>query len=212
MHAGKKTAKSGPAKAAPTQGCKANIAAAAAPVTVQASAHANSKYTAAPAIPVDTPYSAESLSQALPQPLTPSPYLQLPSAVHAQQTFVQMLTQASQNNATTDAARWARHWCTGPDNRTTSELQHYAGIGEEEAFHLLELQQREALYGPSHPNLADSLSNLAILYNQSGAYDKAQPLYERALRIYETVLGPDHPDVAHTLTDLAVLHLEQASC
>ena len=75
----------------------------------------------------------------------------------------------------------------------------------------MELRQREALYGPNHPNLADSLSNLAILYNQSGAYDKAQPLYERALRIYETVHGPDHPDVAHTLTDLAVLHLEQAS-
>ena len=75
----------------------------------------------------------------------------------------------------------------------------------------MELRQREALYGPNHPNLADSLSNLAILYNQSGAHNKAQPLYERALRIYETVHGPDHPDVAHTLTDLAVLHLEQAS-
>jgi centrosomal protein CEP104 len=40
-------------------------------------------------------------------------------------------------------------------------------------------------------------------------YNKAQPLYERALRIYEKTHGPDHPDVAHTLTDLAVLHLEQ---
>ena len=76
---------------------------------------------------------------------------------------------------------------------------------------MMELQQREALYGPNHPNLADSLSNLAILYNQSGEYDKAQPLYERALQIYQTAHGPDHPDVAHTLTDLAVLHLEQAS-
>lgn len=76
---------------------------------------------------------------------------------------------------------------------------------------MMELQQREALYGPNHPNLADSLSNLAILYNQNGDYDKAQPLYERALQIYQTAHGPDHPDVAHTLTDLAVLHLEQAS-
>lgn len=42
-----------------------------------------------------------------------------------------------------------------------------------------------------------------------GEYDKAQPLYERALKIWEKTLGPDHPDVAHTLTDLAVLHLEQ---
>lgn len=41
--------------------------------------------------------------------------------------------------------------------------------------------------------------------------DKAQPLYERALAIYEKVYGPDHPEVAHTLTDLAVLHLEAVS-
>ena len=47
------------------------------------------------------------------------------------------------------------------------------------------------------------------MYNQQGEYDKAQPLYERALAIWEAAYGPNHPDVAHTLTDLAVLHLEQ---
>ena len=45
---------------------------------------------------------------------------------------------------------------------------------------------------------------------QAGDFAAAQPLYERALGIWEAALGPDHPDVAHTLTDLAVLHLEQA--
>ena len=44
---------------------------------------------------------------------------------------------------------------------------------------------------------------------QAGDYARAQPLYEKALRIWEAALGPEHPDVAHTLTDLAVLHLEQ---
>ena len=43
-------------------------------------------------------------------------------------------------------------------------------------------------------------------------FAKAQPLYERALRIYEKARGPDHADVAHCLTDLAVLHLEQVGC
>ena len=62
----------------------------------------------------------------------------------------------------------------------------------------------------AHPDLADCLSNLAILANARGDYGRAQPLYERALRIYEAAHGPDHADVAHTLTDLAVLHLEQA--
>ena len=57
--------------------------------------------------------------------------------------------------------------------------------------------------------MAISLSNLAILHNQRGEYSKAQPLYERALEIFELNFGPSDANVAHTLTDLAVLHLEQ---
>ena len=79
----------------------------------------------------------------------------------------------------------------------------------EEAIHEAELRRREAILGPNRPEVAESLSNLAILYNQRGAFDRAQPLYERALRIYESEYGPNSTEVAHTLTDLAVLHLEQ---
>ena len=57
--------------------------------------------------------------------------------------------------------------------------------------------------------IAEGCSNLAIMYNQQGEHARAQPLYERALAIWEAAYGPNHPDVAHTLTDLAVLHLEQ---
>jgi tetratricopeptide (TPR) repeat protein len=57
--------------------------------------------------------------------------------------------------------------------------------------------------------VATALANLAILYNQQNEFAKAQPLYERALHIFETHYGSDHPEVAHTLTDLAVLHLER---
>lgn len=74
---------------------------------------------------------------------------------------------------------------------------------------LQELRAKEQQYGRSHPAVAEACSNLAILYNQRGDYKQAQPLYERALSIYEANFGPDHSDVAHTLTDLAVLHLEQ---
>ncbi|KXZ41368.1 hypothetical protein GPECTOR_518g498 [Gonium pectorale] len=72
-----------------------------------------------------------------------------------------------------------------------------------------ELEAREAELGPDHPDVAESCSNLAILYNQRGDCDRALPLYERALAIYENLYGKDHPEVAHTLTDIAVLHLEQ---
>jgi len=75
-----------------------------------------------------------------------------------------------------------------------------------------ELAVRERALGPDHPDVAESLTNIAILYNQRLEFAKAQPLYERALRIYEKARGPDHANVAHCLTDLAVLHLEQVGC
>jgi tetratricopeptide (TPR) repeat protein len=37
------------------------------------------------------------------------------------------------------------------------------------------------------------LNNLASLYRATGAYAKAEPLYQRALAIYEKTLGPGHP-------------------
>lgn len=46
---------------------------------------------------------------------------------------------------------------------------------------------REALLGPDHPDLAQSLNNLAALYNDKKQYDKAAPLYERALHIRSQV-------------------------
>lgn len=85
-----------------------------------------------------------------------------------------------------------------------------AGLeAEDPAPFLAELAAREQQYGPNHPAVAESCSNLAILFNQKGDCGAALPLYERALAIYEANYGPHHQEVAHTLTDLAVLHLEQ---
>ena len=39
-----------------------------------------------------------------------------------------------------------------------------------------------------------------------GDYEKALPLYQRALEIREKVLGPHHPDVATILNNLALLY------
>lgn len=90
------------------------------------------------------------------------------------------------------------------------EQQVLAGLeAEDPAPFMAELTAREQQYGPNHPAVAESCSNLAILFNQKGDYGAALPLYERALAIYEANYGPSHQEVAHTLTDLAVLHLEQ---
>ena len=55
---------------------------------------------------------------------------------------------------------------------------------------------REKALGPDHPHVAQSLNNLAVLYQSQGRYAEAEPLYKRALAIREKALGPEHPDVA----------------
>jgi hypothetical protein len=71
------------------------------------------------------------------------------------------------------------------------------------------LVQREAAYGSTHLDVADSLNNLATFYRAQGLYGRAEPLSERALAIREAALGKSHPDVATALTNLALLHLAQ---
>ncbi|NES23978.1 MAG: tetratricopeptide repeat protein [Symploca sp. SIO3E6] len=45
----------------------------------------------------------------------------------------------------------------------------------------------------NHPSLADSLNNLAILYQYQGRYSEAEPLFLDALRIRDRSLGSEHP-------------------
>jgi len=65
-------------------------------------------------------------------------------------------------------------------------------------------------FGPNDRRLATSLNNLALLHKARGKYDQAEPLYKRALAIWEKCLGPDHPDVGASLSNLAGLYTAQA--
>jgi len=49
---------------------------------------------------------------------------------------------------------------------------------------------REKVLGNEHLDIATSLNNLAELYRNMGSYDKAEPLYQQALAIYENVTIP----------------------
>jgi len=60
--------------------------------------------------------------------------------------------------------------------------------------------------GPEHPDVAQSLRILAIIYRDKGNYEKAESLFQHALDINEKALGPEHPNVATTLNALAVLY------
>jgi CHAT domain-containing protein/Tfp pilus assembly protein PilF len=73
------------------------------------------------------------------------------------------------------------------------------------------LALREKALGPMHPDVAESLINLASLYQAQGAYAKAEPLCIRALDIREQALGPMHPDVATSLNNLAALYWAQGA-
>jgi tetratricopeptide (TPR) repeat protein len=59
--------------------------------------------------------------------------------------------------------------------------------------------------GPDHPDVAQSLNNIALLYHARGRYAEAEPLYQRSLAIWEKSLGPRHPNVAQSLENYAAL-------
>ncbi len=49
------------------------------------------------------------------------------------------------------------------------------------------------------------LNNLAVLYRAQGRYEAAEPLYQRALAIFEKALGPEHPNVVQGKKNYALM-------
>ena len=63
----------------------------------------------------------------------------------------------------------------------------------------------EAAYGPDHPEVARTLTNLGLVLRGLGDLAGARAHQERALRINEAAYGPDHSSVAITLTSLGLV-------
>jgi hypothetical protein len=59
--------------------------------------------------------------------------------------------------------------------------------------------------GADHPDVAQSLNNLAWLYHEQGRYSEAEPLYQRALDILCNALGREHPTTQNVQRNLAAL-------
>lgn len=69
------------------------------------------------------------------------------------------------------------------------------GLHEEaEPLYRHALDVRERALGPTHPQTAASLNDLAGLLDWQGKYKEAEPLYHRALGIRERELGSIHQD------------------
>jgi tetratricopeptide (TPR) repeat protein len=73
----------------------------------------------------------------------------------------------------------------------------------QDKLHRQALQIREQELGPTHPDMAHSLHNLASALTLQGKFEGAQTLYLRALIITEELLGPRHPYRAAILADFA---------
>ncbi len=63
--------------------------------------------------------------------------------------------------------------------------------------------------GAEHPDTAQSLNNLALLYAREGRYEQAEALYRGALASCVLVLGAEHPDTAQSLNNLALLYARE---
>ena len=59
--------------------------------------------------------------------------------------------------------------------------------------------------GADHPDTAADVAALAALLDGQGKYDEAEPLYRRALSVFERAYGPEHYEVAVNLNNLAAL-------
>ncbi|MEO8327092.1 MAG: FxSxx-COOH system tetratricopeptide repeat protein [Nitrospirota bacterium] len=78
-------------------------------------------------------------------------------------------------------------------NKTGEYLHERARYVEAEPLFQRALAIREEALGPTHPDVAGSLNNLASLYKNQGKYPEAEPLFQRALAICEEALGSEHP-------------------
>ena len=106
--------------------------------------------------------------------------------------------------------------CAAPEmswetsNAAGMEAYQQGRYGEAEKSWLAALEEAEN-FGPDDQRLATSLNNLAALYQVQGKYAEAEPLYKRALAIWEKALGPEHPYVATSLNTLAALYRDQGN-
>ncbi len=93
--------------------------------------------------------------------------------------------------------------------RTATYLYDYALYEQAEPLLLRTLHIRKQILGPTHPDVARTINNLARLYCMQGKFEQAEPLFQQALPIMELSMGLDHPDLALLLNNLANLSCMQ---
>jgi len=96
--------------------------------------------------------------------------------------------------------------------RTVGEAERATSVGDHAAAEralrrVLRLQ--EAGLELSHPDVVNTLNNLAVVCDRLGRPDEAEFLYRRALGIARRTLDPDHDYIATSLENLSNLYRAQ---
>src|SRR5204863_209444 len=81
--------------------------------------------------------------------------------------------------------------------------------GEAEQLYSRALAGREKKLGSEHPDILDTMQNLAIVYRRQGRYDEAEQLCSQAMEGTEKKLGSEHPDTLQTVQNLANVYRRQ---
>ncbi len=83
-------------------------------------------------------------------------------------------------------------------------------LAEGERLTARALKLNEAILGPFHPQTAESLFDMAVLYRITGRFGQARQYASRSLEAREMVFGANHPLVAKSLEQVALAHVQQA--
>jgi tetratricopeptide (TPR) repeat protein len=94
-------------------------------------------------------------------------------------------------------------WCCIALARLSESLSQFM---DAEIWLLRSLAIAEEQLGKNHPDITNSLNNIAELYRRTGRYTEAEPLFIRSLAIAEEKLGANHRHTATILNNLALLY------
>lgn len=98
----------------------------------------------------------------------------------------------------------------GGDERLSASLDHAVGVVLQAAGRYDEARQRlesalavrRRLFGPSHPAVAETLTQLGFVLRDLARFEEGRGVLEEALVLRESIYGAQHPSLAMTLNQL----------
>ncbi|MCZ6490696.1 MAG: tetratricopeptide repeat protein [Acidobacteria bacterium] len=100
------------------------------------------------------------------------------------------------------------------DKETAREKLEEPSVDQDKLAEAEPLLQRslaiwQKVFGPEHPNVAQSLSLLAVLYNAQGKNEEAERLFQQALAIWEAV-WEKNPEASHGFAAMSGMSFNHA--